>query len=317
MPKLLEQARDQMRTHHYSYRTEQTYLQWIKQFILFHGKRHPSLLGAEEIGNFLTHLAVKRTVSASTQNQALAALLFLYKQVLHIDLPRLENVARAKKPVRLPVVLTRDEVKAVLSHLTPTKWLMASLLYGSGLRLNECLRLRVKDVDFGYRQITVRDGKGGRDRVTVLPDTLVQPLQGQLVRVRSHHTQDLKEGYGAVNLPTALARKYPNAAREWAWQFVFPAAKRSRDPISGLTLRHHVGDWVLQSAVKEALRKSGIQKAASCHTFRHSFATHLLESGSDIRTVQELLGHKDVSTTMIYTHVLNRGGKGVRSPLDE
>jgi integron integrase len=317
MPKLLEQTRDQMRTRHYSYRTEQTYLHWIKQFILFHDKRHPSLLGSEHIGTFLTHLAVKRRVSASTQNQALAALLFLYKQVLHIDLPRLENIARAKKPFRLPAVFTRDEVKAVLARLTATKWLMASLLYGSGLRLNECLRLRVKDVDFAHRQITVRDGKGGRDRVTVLPDALVQALQGHLVRVRSIHTQDLEEGYGAVHLPNALARKYPNAARAWAWQFVFPAPKCSRDPISGLTLRHHVGAWVLQSAVKEAVQKAGIQKAASCHTFRHSFATHLLESGSDIRTVQELLGHKDVSTTMIYTHVLNRGGKGVRSPLDQ
>jgi integron integrase len=316
MPKLLEQVRNELRTRHYSYRTEQTYLQWIKQFILFHGKRHPSLLASEDIGSFLTHLAVQRTVAASTQNQALAALLFLYKHVLRIDLPRLENVARAKKPVRLPTVLTRDEVNAVLSQLTPTKWLMAGLLYGSGLRLNECLRLRVKDLDFTYRQITVRDGKGGRDRVTVLPATLVQPLQGHLVRVRSLHTQDLKQGYGAVHLPTALARKYPNAKHEWAWQFVFPAANRSRDPRSGLVLRHHVGDWVLQNAVKEAVRKAGIQKPASCHTFRHSFATHLLESGSDIRTLQELLGHKDVSTTMIYTHVLNRGGKGVQSPLD-
>jgi integron integrase len=316
MPKLLEQARVQLRTRHYSYRTEQTYLHWIKQFILFHDKRHPALLGSDDIGTFLSHLAVERTVSASTQNQALAALLFLYKQVLQIDLPRLENVARAKKPIRLPVVLTRDEVKAVLCQLPTTKWLMASLLYGSGLRLTECLRLRVKDLDFAYRQITVRDGKGGKDRVTILPDTLVAPMQGHLVRVRSLHAQDLLEGYGAVHLPAALARKYPNAAREWAWQFVFPAAKRSRDPRSGLMLRHHVGDWVLQNAVKEAVRKARIQKAASCHTFRHSFATHLLESGSDIRTVQELLGHKDVSTTMIYTHVLNRGGRGVKSPLD-
>lgn len=242
MPRLLEQVRDQLRTRHYSYRTEQTYLQWIKQFILFHDKRHPALLGVDDIGRFLTHLAVKRTVSASTQNQALAALLFLYKHVLQIDLPRLENVARAKKPTRLPVVLTRHEVKSVLSQLTSTKWLMASLLYGSGLRLNECLSLRVKDVDFAYRQITIRDAKGGKDRVTVLPDMLVAPLQGHLVRVRSLHAQDLLEGYGAVRLPTALARKYPNAAREWAWQFVFPAAKRSRDPRTGLTSRHHVGN---------------------------------------------------------------------------
>jgi integron integrase len=316
MPRLLEQVRDQLRTRHYSYRTEQTYLQWIKQFILFHDKRHPALLGVDDIGHFLTHLAVKRAVSASTQNQALAALLFLYKHVLQIDLPRLENVARAKKPIRLPVVLTRHEVKSVLSQLTGPKWLMASLLYGSGLRLNECLRLRVKDVDFAYKQITVREAKGGKDRVTVLPDMLVAPLQGHLVQVRSLHAQELLQGFGSVPLPAALARKYPNAAREWAWQFIFPAAKRSRDPRTGLTSRHHVGDWVIQNAVKEAVRKSRIQKAASCHTFRHSFATHLLESGADIRTVQELLGHKDVSTTMIYTHVLNRGGQGVRSPLD-
>jgi integron integrase len=316
MPKLLEQVRDEMRTRHYSYRTEQTYIHWIKQFILYHGKRHPSLLGSDEIGSFLTHLAVQRTVAASTQNQALAALLFLYRNVLHIDLPRLENVARAKKPVRLPAVFTREEAKAVLAQLSSTKWLMASLLYGSGLRLAECLRLRVKDLDFAYHQIIVRDGKGAKDRVTVLPDVLLEPIKGHLVRVKSLHMQDLKEGFGQVKLPSALARKYPNAAREWAWQFVFPAAKRSRDPITGLTFRHHIADWVLQAAVKDAVRKAGIQKAASCDTFRHSFATHLLESGSDIRTVQELLGHKDVNTTMIYTHVLNRGGKGVRSPMD-
>ena len=278
MPRLLEQVRDQLRTRHYSYRTEQTYLNWIRQFILFHDKRHPSSLGVDHIGRFLTYLAVERTVSASTQNQALAALLFLYKHVLRIDLPRLENVARAKKPARLPVVLTRDEVKSILCQLTGTKWLMASMLYGSGLRLNECLRLRVKDVDFAYKQITIRDAKGGKDRVTVLPDILVTPLQGHLVRVRSLHAQDLLEGYGAVRLPSALARKYPNAAREWAWQFVFPAAKRSLDPRTGLTSRHHVGDWVLQNAVKEAARRAHLQKAASCHTFRHSFATHLLES---------------------------------------
>jgi integron integrase len=316
MPKLLEQVSDEMRTRHYSYRTEQTYLQWIKQFILFHQKRHPSLLGAEDISSFLTHLAVQRNVSASTQNQALAALLFLYRHVLHTELPRLENIARAKRPVRLPAVFTRDEVNAVLSHLTSTNWLMASLLYGSGLRLSECLRLRVKDVDFAYKQITIRDGQGAKDRVTVLPDVLVEPLKGHLVRVRSLHIQDLKEGYGAVSLPSALGRKYQNAAREWPWQFVFPAAKCSRDSVSGLTFRHHAGEWILQNAVKEAVRKARIQKAGTCHTFRHSFATHLLESGSDIRTVQELLGHKDVSTTMVYTHVLNRGGKGVRSPLD-
>ena len=316
MPKLLQQVRNQMRTRHYSYRTEQSYLHWIREFILFHNKRHPSSLSSEDIGDFLTHLAVKREVSASTQNQALAALLFLYRRVLLLDLPKLENVARAKKGVRMPVVLTRQEVAAVLSQLKPTTWLMASLLYGSGLRLSECLRLRVKDVDFAYRQITVRDGKGGRDRVTVLPDTLVQPLQGHLVRVKSLHTQDLRNGGGAVLLPTALARKYPNAAQEWGWQFIFPAAKPSRDPLSAGIYRHHVGEWVLQSAVKDAVRKAGINKPASCHTFRHSFATHLLEAGSDIRTVQELLGHKDVSTTMIYTHVLNRGGRGVRSPLD-
>lgn len=316
MPKLLEEVRLHMRARHYSYRTEQSYTHWIRQFILFHQKRHPALMGSDEIGAFLTHLAVDRNVSAATQNQALAALLLLYKQVLLVELPRLENIPRAKKPSRLPTVLTREEVNAVLSHLTATKWLMASLLYGSGLRLNECLRLRVKDIDFSYRQITVRDAKGGKDRVTMLPDALVTPLQGHLARVKQLHAQDLKEGFGVASLPTALARKYPNAGKTWPWQFVFPAAKRSRDPRTDVVLRHHVGEWVLQAAVKEAVRKAGLQKPASCHTFRHSFATHLLASGSDIRTVQELLGHKDVTTTMIYTHVLNRGGRGVKSPLD-
>jgi integron integrase len=317
MPKLLTQVSNQLRTRHYSYRTEQTYLHWIKQFILFHHKQHPSVLGASDISAFLTHLAVQQNVSASTQNQALAAVLFLYRYVLEIDLPRVENVERAKKPARLPVVFTREEVKALLSHLSHTKWLMASLVYGAGLRLRECLALRVKDIDFGFMQITIRDGKGGKDRVTVLPASLVDPLKGHLTRVKALHQEDLREGFGCVYLPSALARKYPKADREWAWQFLFPAAKRSLDPVAGIIRRHHLGGWVLQKAIKEALRKANINKPGSCHTLRHSFATHLLESGSDIRTVQELLGHKEVTTTMIYTHVLNRGGRGVRSPLDQ
>jgi integron integrase len=317
MSKLLEQVRDLIRMRHYSLSTEEAYLNWIKQYILFHNKRHPSEMGANEVSEFLTHLAVKRNVAASTQNQALAALLFLYRSVLRIDLPWLDNVERAKKPTRLPVVLTRSEVSRLLSKLNHTNWLMASLLYGAGLRLKECLRLRVKDLDFGYQQIVVRDAKGNHDRVTVLPITLVEPLQAQLAQAKSLHQRDLNAGFGRVNLPFALAQKYPNAGREWGWQYVFPAASQSRDPISSKVYRHHLGEWVLQKAFKHALRTATINKPASCHTLRHSFATHLLEDGYDIRTVQELLGHKDVRTTMIYTHVLNRGGRGVKSPLDK
>jgi integron integrase len=317
MPKLLEQVQNLIRTRHYSYRTEQTYSYWIKQYIFFHGKRHPAEMGATEVSEFLTHLAVVRRVAASTQNQALAALLFLYRHVLGQNLPWLENVERAKRPARLPLVLTKEEVKAILAQLQQQNWLMASLLYGAGLRLRECLNLRVKDIDFGYKQIVVRDAKGQKDRVTMLPVALAGQLKMHLSQVKGLHLRDLQDGFGKVHLPWALSRKYPQADREWGWQYVFPAATRSRDPLSGATHRHHVGEWVLQKAVKDAFRSARINKPGSCHTFRHSFATHLLEDGYDIRTVQELLGHKDVRTTMIYTHVLNRGGRGVRSPLDE
>lgn len=315
-PRLLEQVREVIRARHYSLRTEDTYVQWIKRFILFHAKRHPQTMGAAEVQAFLTDLAVTRHVAASTQNQALSALLFLYKEVLHQGIPWLEDVIRAKKPKKLPVVLTRDEVKRLLHHLEEPAWLMASLLYGSGLRLMECLRLRVKDVDFTMRQLTVREGKGAHDRVTMLPDSVHEPLQRHLYTVQQLHALDLEEGYGRVYLPYALERKYPNASQEWGWQYVFPAATRSRDPRSGLTRRHHVLPLVLQRAVKAAVRRAGIVKAASCHSLRHSFATHMLEQGADIRTVQELLGHKDLNTTMIYTHVLQRGARGTRSPLD-
>jgi integron integrase len=317
MPKLLEQIRNVTRTRHYSPRTEETYIHWIKQYIHFHNKKHPAEMGADEVSKFLTYLAVTRKVAASTQNQALAALLFLYRNVLGVDLPWLENVIRAKRPARLPVVLTKLEVRALLGQLTQTNWLLASLLYGSGLRLREGLRLRVKDVDFGYQQLIVRDGKGEKDRVTVLPLSLVEPLRQQQAYARVIHQRDLREGFGRTLLPFALARKYPKADRDWGWQYVFPAATRSQDPVSLQIHRHHVGEWVLQKAVKDGVRRAGINKPASCHTLRHSFATHLLEDGYDIRTVQELMGHKDVRTTMIYTHVLNRGGRGVKSPLDE
>ncbi len=314
--KLLDQVRDLIRLKHYSIRTEQAYLGWIRRFILFHHKRHPKELGKTEIEAFLTHLAVQENVAASTQNQAMNAILFLYRHVLKQDLGWLEDVTRAKQPARLPVVLTVPEVQAVLARLDGQHWVMASLLYGSGLRLMECLRLRVQDLELTRRELIVRDGKGSKDRITLLPDKLIQPLQIQLERAKALHQQDLRQGFGAVYLPDALERKYPNANREWAWQYVFPADKRSIDPRSGVERRHHLGETALQQAVRNAVRQAGIDKPASCHTLRHSFATHLLANGYDIRTVQELLGHKDVRTTMIYTHVLNRGGKGVRSPLD-
>ena len=316
MPRLLEQVRHVIRLKHYSLRTEDAYLHWIKEYILFHRKRHPSELGAQDVGAFLTHLAVTKQVAASTQNQAASAILFLYREVLALPIDWVDGVQRAKRPSRLPVVFTREEVRAVLAHLDGTKWLMASLLYGAGLRLMECVRLRVKDVDFAYGQIIVRDGKGSKDRVTLLPVALREPLEQHLSRVKTLHEQDLQEGYGRVYLPFALARKYRQADQEWSWQYVFPAAKRSTDPRSGREQRHHAREAVLQQAVKVAIRAAKINKSGSCHTFRHSFATHLIEDGYDIRTVQELLGHKDVRTTMIYTHVLNRGGKGVRSPID-
>lgn len=315
-PKLLDQVRGKIRLKHYSLRTEQTYVDWIKRFILFHGKRHPKEMGAAEVEAFLTHLAVAGKVAASTQNQAKSALLFLYKEVLGSELPWLDNVERAKTPKRLPVVLTRDEVQAVLSRLEGTHWLIVSLLYGSGLRIMEGVRLRVKDVDLSRREILVRDGKGFKDRVTMLPESLVNPLKAHLQRVKGLHDQDLAAGFGNVHLPYALEKKYPNAMREWAWQYVFPSANLAVDPRSGETRRHHLQDQAVQRAVKQAVRSAGLAKPATPHTFRHSFATHLLEGGYDIRTVQELLGHSDVSTTMIYTHVLNRGGRGVESPLD-
>lgn len=306
-----------MRLKHYSIRTERAYIDWIKRFILFHQKRHPVEMGADEIRQFLSHLATVGAVSASTQNQALSALLFLYRDVLGVELPYVDGIERAKRPSRVPVVLTRAEAERVLSLMSGTYRLMAGLLYGSGLRLMECVRLRVKDIDFGYRQVTVRDGKGEKDRRTVLPESLAADLGRHLERVRLLHQEDSRAGYGRVYLPYALERKYPNAAAEWVWQWAFPASKLSRDPRSGEVRRHHASEDMLQSAVKRAARASGVEKRVSCHTFRHSFATHLLESGYDIRTVQELLGHTSVETTQIYTHVLNKGGRGVKSPLDE
>jgi len=314
--KLLDQVRDVLRLKHYSIRTEESYVDWIKRFILFHNKRHPQDMGRAEVEAFLTHLAVRGNVAASTQNQALSALLFLYREVLKIEFDAPLDAVRAKKPARLPVVLTRAETQQVIEGMTGVFQLMAKLLYGSGLRLMECVRLRVKDIDFERREITVRDAKGGHERVTMLPASLVAPLQEHLKRVKLLHEQDLTAGLGQVYLPYALDRKFPNASREWGWQYVFPSDRLSTDPRSGLKRRHHVDESNLQRAVKDAVRLARLAKPASCHTFRHSFATHLLESGYDIRTVQELLGHKDVKTTMIYTHVLNRGGLAVRSPLD-
>lgn len=395
-PRLFDKVRDVMRLKHYSIRTEEAYLNWIRRFIVFHSRggrpsheatacqasapstqlsvnryqgqksaegnvaltgnsgtqkriwRHPDELGTEEVREFLTSLAVDRKVAAATQNQALSALLFLYQQVLKKEIGWLDDVERAQRPVRLPVVCTAEEVRAILSEISgTTARLMANLLYGSGLRLMECVRLRVKDVDLAYNRITVRDGKGAKDRVTMLPVRLCEPLQRHLRKVKAQHEEDLAEGFGAVYLPFALERKHPNAAREWAWQYVFPSNRRSGDPRAefsltlpspsgigkdargeekeegggrkaekGILRRHHVSEQILQRAVKEAVRRAKVAKPVSCHTFRHSFATHLLENGYDIRTVQELLGHKDVSTTMIYTHVLNRPGIGVQSPLD-
>ena len=315
-PKFLDQMRTFMRARRYSRRTEQAYVDWVRRFILFHSKRHPRELGEDEIVEFLSHLAVKRKVSPSTQNQAFCALLFLYQQFLERKLGRLDGALRASKPARLPVVLSREEVRAVLAHIRPPYRLMLELVYGSGLRLLECLRLRIKDVDFDYGRIIVRDGKGMKDRVTMLPGRLRRQLREHLAHAKAVHERDLQLGFGSVYLPDALGRKYPNAHRSWMWQYVFPAAKRSVDPVSGRVQRHHLLEKNLQNAVAQAVRAAGITKPASCHTFRHSFATHLLEDGYDIRTVQELLGHKDVSTTMIYTHVLNKPGIGVKSPLD-
>lgn len=305
-----------MRFKHYSLRTERTYREWIKRFIFFHGKRHPREMGAFEVERFLSDLAVTRKVAASTQNQAFNALLFLYREVLHEDLGQIGEVERAKRPERLPVVLTREEAQKVLNGMSGTFQLMARLLYGTGMRLMECVRLRVKDVDFGQNQIVVREGKGFKDRVTLLPESVKQALEEHLKRVKLLHEKDLAEGNGRVYLPYALSQKYPSADREWGWQYVFPAAGVSRDPRSGVVRRHHVNEQGLQRAMKDAIRLARIAKPASCHSLRHSFATHLLEAGYDIRTVQELLGHVSVLTTQIYTHVMQKPGLGVKSPLD-
>ncbi|PPD25591.1 MAG: integrase [Methylomonas sp.] len=313
---MLDQVRDKIRVKHYSIRTEQAYTDWIRRFILFHHKQHPSEMGAAEVEAFLTHLAVVGNVAASTQNQAKSALLFLYKEVLAVELPWLDGVEQAKAPKRLPVVLTHAEVKDLLGRLTGTSWLLASLLYGTGMRLMEVMRLRVKDVEFARLEIVVRDGKGFKDRVTMLPASLAEPLKAHLEKVKALHHEDLQTGYGSVYLPHALEKKYPNAGREWGWQYVFPSHKLSVDPRSGITRRHHLDEKGVQRAIKQAVRDSGLVKPATPHTLRHSFATHLLQGGYDIRTVQELLGHSDVATTMIYTHVLNKGGQGVTSPLD-
>ncbi|HEY1140195.1 MAG TPA: integron integrase [Lysobacter sp.] len=313
---MFDEVRRVLRLKHYSMRTEMVYLGWIRRFIITNDRRHPRLMGVAEVERFLSSLAVAGQVAASTQNQALSALLFLYKEVLGIELPWMEDVTRAKRPRRLPTVLSRGEVQGLLAHLDGRPWLLCSLLYGTGLRLMECLRLRVKDVDFSRNEITVRDGKGGKDRRTVLPKSLVEPLQREVERARALHATDLQAGFGAVHLPHALARKYPNAGHEFGWQYVFPSPRRSIDPRDGMERRHHFDDGTLSRSLKSACKRAGIVKPVSAHTLRHSFATHMIEAGYDIRTVQELLGHKDVATTQIYTHVLNRGAGGVVSPLD-
>jgi integron integrase len=315
--KLLDRVRDAIRLKHYSYRTEQTYVQWIRRFILFHNKRHPQEMGIPEIEAFLTHLAVTENVAASTQNQAFSSLLFLYHHVLEIDLGDRIDTLRARTSRYLPTVLTPEETKEIIKGMSGVYNLLAILLYGSGLRIQEALQLRVKDLDLSQQQIVIRDAKGREGRVTVLPESAVSLLQQHLKQVKKLHLSDLNQGYGATKLPFALARKYENASRDWIWQYVFPSLTLGKDPRTGQVLRHHLHPSGLQKAVKQAVRSTNIQKRVSCHTFRHSFATHLLQSGYDIRTIQELLGHKDVKTTMIYTHVLNRGGRGVVSPIDK
>jgi integron integrase len=314
--KLLEQVRDKLRLKHYSIRTEHSYISWIKRYILFHNKRHPEEMSIHEIEEFLTHLVLDLKVASSTQNQAFNALLFLYREVLSIDLDDQINAVRAKNPLRLPTVMSKEETLKVIRALDGVHRLMAMLLYGSGLRLMECVRLRVKDVDFSLNQIIVRNGKGARDRATVLPENTKPSLQNHLQKVKLLHQDDLAKGCGRVYLPGALERKYPNANQEWGWQYVFPSKSLSKDPRSGETRRHHINESTLHKAVKKAVRLAGVNKPVSSHTFRHSFATHLLEDGYDIRTVQELLGHQDVSTTMIYIHVLKKGPKPIKSPLD-
>jgi integron integrase len=316
-PKLLDQVRETLRVKHYSYRTEHTYLDWIKRFIIFHNKRHPKEMGAEEVQEFITYLANERNIAASTQNQALSAIVFLYKYVLQQEIIIPSDIVRPGRPERLPTVLSHQEAMSIIQKMEGIPKLVVQLLYGSGLRITECLRLRIKDLDFANHQIVVHDGKGEKDRATVLPDSLLPGLQSQIEYARLIHQKDLKEGFGEVSLPYALAQKYPNAAREFAWQYVFPSANRSIDPVSKRTKRHHLDVSVVQKAVRRAVLSASVNKLVSPHTFRHSFATQLLQNGYDIRTVQELLGHKDVKTTMIYTHVLQRGAGAVKSPLDE
>lgn len=315
-PRLMDRLREALRSRHYSPRTEQAYCYWVKRFIFFHNVRHPAQMAEPEINAFLTHLAVREKVSASTQNQALSALLFLYRHVLDRQIGDLGEVIRARRRKRLPVAMTRDEVKSVLEHLARDKWLMASLMYGAGLRLMECLRLRVRDIGFSRNEIMVRDGKGSKDRVTMLSESLKKPLRDHLREVKAIHERDLADSWGRVKMPDALDRKYPNVPADWRWQWVFPQAHRWRNAKTGQQGRHHIDEALVQRAVRDAVARAGLTKRATCHTFRHSFATHLLEAGYDIRTVQELLGHSDVKTTMIYTHVLNRGPAGVPSPLD-
>lgn len=315
-PKLLDQMRARIRAKHYSIRTESAYVDWARRFILFHHKSHPLEMGAPEVEAFLTHLAVERKVSASTQNQAKAAVLFLYKEVLQIDLPWLGEVTAAQVSKRLPVVLTPREVRALLDQLNGAMWLIASLLYGTGMRVMEGLRLRVKDIEFERREIIIREGEGDKDRITMLPENLIPPLRDQLEKARQLHNRDLAAGLGEVCLPNALAVKYPKAGVSWGWQYVFPSSVLTTDPGTGLQRRHHIYEQSVQRAVKDAARRAGLDKPCTPHVLRHSFATHLLQAGYDIRTVQELLGHRDVATTMVYTHVLNRGGRGVLSPLD-
>jgi integron integrase len=316
-PRLLDRVRREIRVRHYSIRTESSYVDWIRRFIIFNDRRHPSELGASEVMAFLTHLAVERSVAPSTQAQAKSAILFLYRVVLNATLPWLDEVVAASSPRRLPVVLTVPEVRSILQQMNGSVGLVCALLYGTGMRLIEGLRLRVKDVEFSRREVLVRDGKGGKDRVTVLPENLIAPLQEQTAKARALHQRDLSAGFGAVWLPGALDAKYPGASKQWGWQWVFPSTTRSADPRTGRVHRHHLNEASVQKAMGLAARRAGIAKPCSPHVLRHSFATHLLQSGYDIRTVQELLGHSDVSTTMIYTHVLNRGGRGVRSPLDQ
>ena len=315
-PRLIPRLREALRVRRYSLKTEKAYVQWVRRYIYFHGKRHPQDMGAVEVTAFLNHLANARHVAAATQNQALAALLFLYREVLEVELPWLDGLVRAKTAKRLPTVLTRNEVPTILSQLAGTSWLMVSLLYGAGLRLNECLSLRVKDVDLNGSKLIVREGKGNKDRVTLLPSSLQASLVAHLERVKELHDADLAQGFGEAPMPQALAGKYPKAGYLWAWQFVFPSTRHCRDPYTGRTVRFHVHEKTLQRAVKEAARRAGIGKPVGCHTFRHAFATHLLEAGHNIRVVQELMGHKDVATTMIYTHVMNTSLAAVRSPAD-